>query len=70
MKIAPAMKSPERKGKPSGGPGLANPDAQEAPVVLQTHPAAGEKVCNGRDRLPITTRAGADCQDQITQRQT
>ena len=43
--------------------GLANTDAQEASVVLQTHLATGKKVRDGRDRLSIATSAGADCQD-------
>jgi len=47
-----------------------NADAQESPVVLQTHPTAGEKISDGRDRLSVAARTGADCQDQITQRQT
>jgi hypothetical protein len=46
---------------------LTNADAQEASVILQTHPAAGEKVCDGCDRLSAATRARADCQDEITQ---
>ena len=49
------------------GPRLTNTDAQEAPVVLQTHLAAGKKLCDSRDRLSVATGAGADCQDQITQ---
>jgi hypothetical protein len=51
-------------------PVLANADAQEAPVVLQTHPTAGEKISDGSDRLSVAARARTDCQDQITQRQT
>jgi hypothetical protein len=47
-----------------------NADAQESPVVLQTHPTAGEKISDGRNRLSVAARTGADCQDQITQRQT
>ena len=50
--------------------GLANTDAQEAPIVLQTYLATGKKVRDGRDRLSVATSAGTDCQDQITQRQT
>ncbi len=46
---------------------LTNPGAQVAPLVLQAHLAAGEKVCDSRDRLSIATRARADCQDEITQ---
>ena len=48
-------------------PRLTNTDAQEAPVVLQTHLAAGKKVSDGRDRLSVATSARADCQDEITQ---
>jgi len=39
------------------GPRLTNTDAQEAPVVLQTHLATGKKVRNGRDRLSVATGA-------------
>ena len=46
---------------------LTDPGGQEAPLVLQAHLAAGEKVCDSRDRLSIATRARADCQDEITQ---
>ena len=49
------------------GPRLTNTDAQEAPVVLEPHLAAGKKVRDRRDRLSVATSAGADCQDQITQ---
>lgn len=49
--------------------GLTNAGAQEAPVVLQTHPATGEKICDGCDRLFAAPRARTHCQDKITQRQ-
>ena len=49
------------------GLGLTNTDAQQAPLVLQTHLAAGEKFSDGRDRLSVATSAGADRQDQVTQ---
>ena len=47
--------------------GLANTDAQEAPVVLQTYLPTSKKFRDGRDRLSVATSAGADCQDEITQ---
>jgi hypothetical protein len=46
---------------------LTNPDAQKPSVVLQTHPAAGEKIRDGRDGLFAAARARTDCQDEITQ---
>ena len=49
---------------------LTNPRAQGSSVVLQTHPTAGEKVRDGRDRFSVATRAGTDCQDKVAQRQT
>jgi hypothetical protein len=49
---------------------LTNPSGQEPSFVLQTHPAAGEKISDRRDCLSVAARAGTDCQDQITQRQT
>jgi hypothetical protein len=63
-----ADQSPERLKK-NTGLSSTNADAQESPVVLQTHPTAGEKISDGRDRLSVAARAGADRQDQITQRQ-
>ena len=45
-----------------------NACAQETSVVLQTHPAAGEKVRDCRDRLFAAARAGTYRQDEITQR--
>jgi hypothetical protein len=46
---------------------LTNPGAQGSSVVLQTHPTAGEKVCDGRDRLSVATRARTDGQDKVAQ---
>jgi hypothetical protein len=46
---------------------LTNAGAQESPIVLQTDPAAGEKLCDGRDRFSVVARTGTDCQDEITQ---
>jgi hypothetical protein len=51
-----------------GRPRLADAGAQETPVLVHTHPAAGKKVRNRRDRLPAAVCAGTDCQDEIPQR--
>jgi len=48
--------------------GSTNACAQETSVVLQTHPAAGEKVRDCCDRLFAAARAGTYRQDEITQR--
>ena len=48
--------------------GSTNACAQETSVVLQTHPAAGEKVRDCRDRLFAAARRGTYRQDEITQR--
>ena len=45
-----------------------NACAQETSVVLQTHPAAGEKVRDCCDRLFAAARGGTYRQDEITQR--
>jgi hypothetical protein len=67
-KVAPTNQSPERLKKlPSSD--STNPDAQEAPVIVQTNLAASKKICDGCDRLPVAARAGTDCQDEVTQRQ-
>jgi len=67
-KVAPA--NDHRSGSKNTGFSSTNADAQESPVVLQTHPTAGEKISDGRDRLSVAASTGADRQDQITQRQT
>ena len=66
-KTAPAIKSPERLLKAVIAAKLANAGAQETPVVVHAHLAAGEKIGYCRDRLPVAVRAGADRQNQITQ---
>jgi len=44
-----------------------NAGAQETAVVLQTHPAAGEKIRDRCDRLFAAPRAGTYRHDEITQ---
>jgi hypothetical protein len=64
------------KGRsPSGLSNLAaelgrstNACAQKTSVILQTHPAAGEKVRDCCDRLLAAPRGGTYRQDEITQR--
>ena len=48
--------------------GSTNACAQETSVILQTHPAAGEKVRDCCDRLLAAARGGTYRQDEITQR--
>ncbi len=60
-------KSPERVLKTVIAASLTNACAQETPVVLQTHLAAGEKIRHRGYRLPVAVRAGTDRQDEITQ---
>jgi len=60
-------KSPERVLKTAIAASLTNAGAQETPVVMQTHLAAGEKIRHRCDRLSVAVRAGTDHQDQITQ---
>jgi hypothetical protein len=48
--------------------GSTNACAQETSVILQTHPAAGEKVRDCCDRLFTAARRGTYRQDEITQR--
>jgi len=67
-KIAPAIKRRSELLKSLVAPRLTDPGAQEAPVVLQPHLAAGKKVRNRCDRFPAAVRAGTDRQDEITQR--
>src|SRR5262249_45955995 len=64
-KAAPESKlwSDFRKNRGKYRP-LTNPGAQEAPIILQTHLAAGEKVSDCRDRLSAATCARTDCQDE------
>jgi hypothetical protein len=47
---------------------LANSGAQEASVILYAYLATGQKVRNGCHHLCAATRAGTNCQDQITER--
>jgi hypothetical protein len=47
---------------------LANAGAQEAPVILHAHLAAGQKVCDRCHCFFATSRAGTDCQYQIPER--
>src|SRR6266480_48141 len=47
---------------------LTNAGAQETPVVVQTHSAAGQKVRDCCDRLFVAAGAGAYRKDQITER--
>jgi hypothetical protein len=47
---------------------LANPRAQETPVVMQTHLTAGEKVRDRCDGLFAAPSTGTHHQDKITQR--
>jgi hypothetical protein len=46
----------------------ANSGTHETPVVLQTHPAAGEKISNCCDRFFRVLGAGTYCEDQIPKR--
>ena len=48
--------------------GLANAGAQETSVILHTYLAARQKVCDRCHRFFAASRAGTDCQDQITER--
>ena len=47
---------------------LANAGAQEASVILYAYLATGQKVRDGCHHLCAATRAGTNCQDQITER--
>ena len=46
---------------------LTNPRAQVSSLVLQTHLTAGEKVCDGRNRLSVVTGARTDREDKVAQ---
>src|SRR6266513_4849315 len=56
------------RGNRVGPRRLTDAGASETPIVVQPHLAAGKKIRDGRDRLPAAVRAGADRQDEITQR--
>jgi hypothetical protein len=60
-------KSPERLLKTVNAASLANAGAQETPVVVHTHLAAGEKIRHCCYRLRVAVRARTDRQDQVTQ---
>jgi len=60
-------KSPERLLKTVIAASLANAGAQETPLIVQTHLAAGEKIRHRGHRLRVAVRAGTNRQDQITQ---
>ncbi|PYK10838.1 MAG: hypothetical protein DME61_02435 [Verrucomicrobia bacterium] len=60
-------KSPERVLKTAIAASLTNAGAQETPVVVQTHLAAGEKIRHRCYRLPVAIRAGTHRQDEVTQ---
>jgi hypothetical protein len=60
-------KTLERLLKAVMGANLTNAGAQKTAVVVQTHLAAGEEIRHRCDRLPVAVRAGANCQDEITQ---
>jgi hypothetical protein len=47
---------------------LANAGAQETSVILYAYLAAGQEVRDGCHHLCAATRAGTNCQDQITER--
>ena len=47
---------------------LANAGTQEASVILYAYLATGQKVRDGCHHLCAATRAGTNCQDQITER--
>jgi len=46
---------------------LTNPGAQGSIRCPVDAPTAGEKVCDGRYRLSVATRAGTDGQDKVAQ---
>jgi hypothetical protein len=66
-KIAPATNHRSETLKTVIAASLANAGAQETPVIVHTHLAAGEKIRHRGYRLPIAVRAGTDPQDEITQ---
>jgi hypothetical protein len=47
---------------------LANAGAQEASVILYAYLTARQKVCDRRYRFCAASRAGTNCQNQITER--
>jgi hypothetical protein len=47
---------------------LAHARAKETSVILYAYPAAVQKIGDRCNHLSATLRAGADCQNQITQR--
>ena len=44
---------------------LAHSSAEEASVVMYAHLPAGQKICDGRNRLVRAARTGTYCQDEI-----
>jgi hypothetical protein len=60
-------KSPERLLKTAIAASLTNAGAQETPVIVQAHLAAGEKIRNRGYRLPVAVCTGTDRQDEIPQ---